>query len=139
MSAEIETEYLSSDELEARTGIPASTWRYWATLGEGPRSFKLGRRRKWLKADVDQWLAEQRDHPAAVTASEATEVADDIVSSLRHQMAGNPVAALTVFRHSRHGLHKHLAGAVNALAKIAAETPDADEFLSVIHEVIARD
>jgi prophage regulatory protein len=40
-------EFLDSKELEQLTGTRASTWRYWASIGEGPTSFKLGRRRVW--------------------------------------------------------------------------------------------
>ncbi len=53
-------DYLGSLSLEQLTGIPASTWRYWAINGTGPRSFKLGRRRLWKKADVLAWIAEQQ-------------------------------------------------------------------------------
>jgi prophage regulatory protein len=53
------SEYLGSVDLEALTGTKASTWRYWASIGEGPASFKLGRRRVWKKSAVLAWLAEQ--------------------------------------------------------------------------------
>jgi prophage regulatory protein len=53
------SEYLDSLDLEQLTGTPASTWRYWASIGEGPASFKLGRRRVWRRAAVMAWLAEQ--------------------------------------------------------------------------------
>ena len=53
------TDYLSSTGLEQLTGIPASTWRYWAINDTGPRSFKLGRRRVWRRVDVLAWIAEQ--------------------------------------------------------------------------------
>ena len=61
------TEYLDSLELEQLTGTKASTWRYWAHIGSGPPSFKLGRRRVWRRETVLAWLAEQeqqadRDH-----------------------------------------------------------------------------
>ena len=46
-------------DLERGTGTKASTWRYWASIGEGPASFKLGRRRVWRKSAVLAWLAEQ--------------------------------------------------------------------------------
>jgi DNA-binding transcriptional MerR regulator len=36
------------------------TLRYWSWQGKGPRSFKAGRRRLYLRADVEQWIAEQR-------------------------------------------------------------------------------
>jgi prophage regulatory protein len=55
----VDSEFVDSRWLEARTGTKASTWRYWASIGQGPPSFKLGRRRVWKKASVLAWLAEQ--------------------------------------------------------------------------------
>lgn len=55
----MDTEYLSCEDLEALTGTAASTWRYWAHRGEGPASFKLGRRRVWKRSTVMAWLAAQ--------------------------------------------------------------------------------
>ncbi|MBX7434164.1 DNA-binding protein [Mycobacterium sp. Y57] len=58
----------SSADLAAVTGIPASTWRYFAMLDKGkaddaecvgPRSFKVGRRRLWRRETALQWLADQ--------------------------------------------------------------------------------
>jgi prophage regulatory protein len=54
-----DADYLGSLGLERLTGIPASTWRYWAINDTGPHSFKLGRRRVWRRADVLAWIAEQ--------------------------------------------------------------------------------
>jgi predicted DNA-binding transcriptional regulator AlpA len=56
---EVRTDYLSSTRLQQLTGIPASTWRYWAINGVGPRSFKLGRRRVWRRSDVLAWIEQQ--------------------------------------------------------------------------------
>ncbi|OMC14935.1 AlpA family transcriptional regulator [Mycobacterium sp. SP-6446] len=56
---EIQTDYLSSTGMQQLTGIPASTWRYWATIDSGPRSFKIGRRRVWRRTDVLAWIAQQ--------------------------------------------------------------------------------
>lgn len=53
------TDYLSSTALQQLTGIPASTWRYWAINDTGPRSFKIGRRRVWRRTDVLAWIAQQ--------------------------------------------------------------------------------
>ena len=55
----VEREIVSALELEQLTGTKASTWRYWASIGQGPPSFKLGRRRVWKKSSVLAWLAEQ--------------------------------------------------------------------------------
>jgi predicted DNA-binding transcriptional regulator AlpA len=55
----MDSEYLDSVDLEGLTGTPASTWRYWAHIGEGPTSFKLGRRRVWKRSTVLQWLESQ--------------------------------------------------------------------------------
>lgn len=52
----VDSEYLSAPELQKLTGTPASTWRYWAHIGSGPPSFKLGRRRVWKRSSVLKWL-----------------------------------------------------------------------------------
>ncbi len=56
---EVHADYLGSTGLEQLTGIPASTWRYWAINDTGPRSFKLGRRRVWRRTDVVAWIEQQ--------------------------------------------------------------------------------
>ena len=56
-----EPQFLGSTHLELITGTKASTWRYWASIGQGPASFKLGRRRVWKKSDVESWLAQQAE------------------------------------------------------------------------------
>ncbi|BDT94112.1 helix-turn-helix transcriptional regulator [Nocardia abscessus] len=53
-------EYLRAKDCEVLTGIPAATWRWWAHVGRGPASFKLGaRRRVWRKSVVLAWIEEQ--------------------------------------------------------------------------------
>lgn len=52
-------DYLTADDLETMTGIPASTWRYFAHAGKGPQSLKIGRRRVWRREAALAWLAEQ--------------------------------------------------------------------------------
>jgi predicted DNA-binding transcriptional regulator AlpA len=61
---QLNREIVYAEDLETLTGIPASTWRYWASVGQGPASFKLGRRRVWRRAVVDEWLAGQETGPA---------------------------------------------------------------------------
>lgn len=53
------TEYLSAADLAELTGTPQSTWRYFAHIGRGPASLKIGRRRVWKRSTVLEWLAEQ--------------------------------------------------------------------------------
>lgn len=55
----MEQEYITADELESLTTVPASTWRYWASVGQGPPSQRIGRRRVWLKASALEWLQQQ--------------------------------------------------------------------------------
>lgn len=55
------SDMLSALDLEKMTGTKASTWRYWAMIGSGPASFKLGRRRVWRLEDVLTWIAEQQE------------------------------------------------------------------------------
>ncbi|MDC8982156.1 helix-turn-helix domain-containing protein [Mycobacterium marinum] len=40
-------------------GIPEATLRYWRHCGQGPASFKLGRRLVYRREELDRWLAEQ--------------------------------------------------------------------------------
>lgn len=55
----LEDEFLTAMDLEKWTGTKASTWRYWAHVGQGPDSFKLGRRRLWRRSVVETWIREQ--------------------------------------------------------------------------------
>lgn len=52
-------EFLNAAQAEQLTGTPESTWRYWASIGAGPASFKLGRRRVWRRSAILAWIAEQ--------------------------------------------------------------------------------
>jgi predicted DNA-binding transcriptional regulator AlpA len=53
--------FLTAPQLEKLTGTPASTWRYWAHIGSGPPSFKIGRRRVWRLSTVMAWLEAQEN------------------------------------------------------------------------------
>lgn len=57
-------QFMDAADLEELTGTPKSTWRYWAHIGTGPASFKLGRRRVWRRSTVLAWLADQEQTPA---------------------------------------------------------------------------
>lgn len=53
-------EFLSTKAVSGWTGIPAETLRYYRHRGEGPTSFKLGRRVVYARQDVEAWIVEQR-------------------------------------------------------------------------------
>lgn len=51
---------MSTAEVSGETGVPVGTLRYWRAAGTGPRSWKLGRRVVYDRADITQWLDDQR-------------------------------------------------------------------------------
>nr|WP_232852417.1 DNA-binding protein [Nocardia acididurans] len=55
----IDERFLQAKDCEKLTGIPAATWRYWAHIGSGPASFKLGGRRVWRLTKVLAWIEQQ--------------------------------------------------------------------------------
>jgi len=52
---------LTTTELSEETGISESTFRYWRATGDGPRSWRLGRRVFYDREDVDAWLTAQKE------------------------------------------------------------------------------
>ncbi|ACZ31089.1 regulatory protein MerR [Xylanimonas cellulosilytica DSM 15894] len=46
-------------ELADELGISEETLRWWRAEGRGPKSFNIGRRVFYRRADVEQWMAEQ--------------------------------------------------------------------------------
>jgi prophage regulatory protein len=60
------TDYLTAADLEELTGTPKATWRYWAHVGSGPTSFKIGRRRVWKRSTVMAWLDQLENEGVSV-------------------------------------------------------------------------
>jgi prophage regulatory protein len=58
--AGINREFYYASDLEVITGIPESTWYYYAFAKKGPPSHKLGRRRVWPVVEFRTWLSEQQ-------------------------------------------------------------------------------
>lgn len=55
---------LTTEQVATRTGICEATLRYlryWRKAGEGPRSWKIGRRTVYDEADVLAWLEAQKE------------------------------------------------------------------------------
>lgn len=55
------TEIMSTAEAAARLDAAPGTLRYWRYMDQGPKSFRVGKHVKYLRADVDEWLDAQRD------------------------------------------------------------------------------
>jgi predicted DNA-binding transcriptional regulator AlpA len=62
-------EFLGTKAVSDWTGIPEETLRYFRHRGEGPLSFKLGRRVVYDRRDVERWIETQR--AATVSGSAA--------------------------------------------------------------------
>lgn len=58
-----EAEFWSSREVCEYLGIPLSTLRYWQWQRTGPRSYRIGRSRKYKPADVRDWAERRADEP----------------------------------------------------------------------------
>jgi DNA-binding transcriptional MerR regulator len=56
---------LTIDEVAERYRVPVATLRFWRHRGEGPTSFRLGRRVVYRLADCEAWLQTQIDADAA--------------------------------------------------------------------------
>lgn len=52
-------ELLTVEEVSTLFRVPAATLRYWRQHGQGPRSFKLGRRILYRRSDLTAWADEQ--------------------------------------------------------------------------------
>ena len=50
---------LTLDEVSQRYRVPKATLRYWRHKGEGPKSFRLGRRVVYRLDDCEAWVARQ--------------------------------------------------------------------------------
>jgi hypothetical protein len=55
---------LTLDEAAAFLRTPVATLRYWRHLGIGPDGFRLGRRVMYQRADLEGWVARQREAQA---------------------------------------------------------------------------
>jgi len=56
-----EPELLTITEAAELLRAPVATLRYWRHLGSGPRSFRLGRRVLYRRADLRAWIDARAD------------------------------------------------------------------------------
>lgn len=50
-------------ETAAYLGIPAGTLYQWVSHGQAPRSYRIGKYRKWKQAEVLAWLETRASSP----------------------------------------------------------------------------
>lgn len=58
-------EFLVTEDIATLMHTSPSTVRYWEMTGRGPKSFKIGRRRLYARADVEAWIQAARSEPIA--------------------------------------------------------------------------
>jgi hypothetical protein len=61
-------ELLTISEVAAIVRAPIATLRYWRHLGNGPRSFRVGRGVRYWRHDVTDWLHQQSRDDGPVSA-----------------------------------------------------------------------
>ena len=49
----------STAEAAAFLSVPIATLRYWLYLRTGPKSYKVGRHRRYRRSDLEAWLLER--------------------------------------------------------------------------------
>ncbi|MDN5688755.1 MAG: helix-turn-helix domain-containing protein [Brachybacterium sp.] len=60
MTATTAPKMLTEQDVTSMTGLARGTLAYWRHCGQGPRSYKLGRRVRYDETDVLAWIAEQK-------------------------------------------------------------------------------
>ena len=60
-----EDDLLTIEDVATLLRMPIATLRFWRYSNSGPRSFRVGRRVKYMRADVEAWLRQQREASAA--------------------------------------------------------------------------
>ena len=58
-------ELLTLPEAAEVLDVPVSTLRAWRYAGTGPVSFKVGKRVRFYRSDLDAWVRAKRDTAAA--------------------------------------------------------------------------
>ena len=62
------TRLIATDEASAYLGVPPATLRQWVSQEKGPRSYKIGRHRKYRVADLDAFVEAGASRPAGSAA-----------------------------------------------------------------------
>ncbi|MCX7540616.1 helix-turn-helix transcriptional regulator [Corynebacterium antarcticum] len=52
-------DHLTTAQASELLGIPVATLRYWRSIGQGPRSFKMGRLTFYRRDELEAWVEAQ--------------------------------------------------------------------------------
>jgi excisionase family DNA binding protein len=64
-----EPRFMTTEEVAAYARTVASTVRWWRHCGQGPASFRVGKRVLYDRADVERWFEAQKAAGAEAVAS----------------------------------------------------------------------
>lgn len=95
-----QTEYLTTSEVAGLLRTSSETVRYWRHINKGPRSFKVGRRVLYSRAEVEAFLATAEasaGYPAAATPAGPAPTAPDATP-------GATTSGSIVCPHCGHGI-----------------------------------
>lgn len=59
MTTDNPLDFMNANQAAEILQVPVSTLRYWRERGEGPASFKIGKRRVYHRAALEQFVTDQ--------------------------------------------------------------------------------
>ena len=63
MTKTTHAEWMSPDQFAKWLDVPVRTVYAWMHEGTAPRSYKVGRHRRFRRSDVERWLSDRVDTP----------------------------------------------------------------------------
>lgn len=60
---------MTPEEVAALARVPLATVRYWRYSGDGPPGFRIGRRVRYRREAVEQWLCDHESNDALLPRS----------------------------------------------------------------------
>jgi hypothetical protein len=109
--------------------------------GTGPDVTRIGRRVLIRDDRLRKWIDEQTagGTMGVPSAEDRAVIADEFKVAVRCYMTRDPVDAVKVIDDSRYPAKLHAAAALHAIARMVAESPNPEQLLDVLAEIVARD
>lgn len=116
---------LSTAEAAQLMGVSGGTLRYWRYLDQGPRSFRIGRHVRYLRADIEAWLDDQM--AATARGRDGAGGRDETLGSGQLRTAADGGDMVSIFdpapQPGENGFD-HLARCANLLEELAFKARD---------------